>query len=372
MKKIVHIISGLNRGGAETTLVNSLKYVDWNKFEYVFLCFGENREFDYTKEVLKYSGCRIEFINVPKMTKTSQHIKDIRMFLESEGDHLIIHCYTLLHSASVVLAAKEKYPIIIHAHSSKDNSDKTSYLRKIYEFISKKIIQNGNVTRVACGKDAGEYLFGDSEFSIIYNGIDLGEMMKICRDYHISDSENTFKKRKQLKIGMFGRLVNTKNHIFAIEVVKEMVEMGCKDINLQIYGEGNMYDELLSYIISNELSPYISLNGITENVPEKMLEMDIMIMPSKFEGFPMVMIESQAIGLKSLVSDKVTAEVDLNLGLVSFLPLDVSKWIEFLIEFDLSNLKERCSERNMEMVKIRNLSAEKYNSEFCEMYERQF
>jgi glycosyltransferase EpsF len=63
-----------------------------------------------------------------------------------------------------------------------------------------------------------------------------------------------------------------------------------------------------------------------------MASADYMIMPSLHEGFPVVLVESQTVGLKALVSDQVSPEVDLGLGLVQFLPIHSAKdWVDCLL-----------------------------------------
>jgi glycosyltransferase EpsF len=64
-----------------------------------------------------------------------------------------------------------------------------------------------------------------------------------------------------------------------------------------------------------------------------MASADYMIMPSLHEGFPVVLVESQTVGLTALVSDQVSPEVDLGLGLVKFLPIHSAKeWVDCLLK----------------------------------------
>src|SRR5699024_8802249 len=71
--------------------------------------------------------------------------------------------------------------------------------------------------------------------------------------------------------------------------------------------------------------------GLRTDVTELMASADYMIMTSLYEGFPVVLVESQVAGLKSIVSDRVSDEVDLNIGLVEFLSLNsVKDWVSRL------------------------------------------
>ena len=56
---------------------------------------------------------------------------------------------------------------------------------------------------------------------------------------------------------------------------------------------------------------------------------DVMRMPSLHEGFPVVLVERQAVGLPSLISTDISKEVDLGLDLIKFLPLEqLDIWID--------------------------------------------
>ena len=82
--------------------------------------------------------------------------------------------------------------------------------------------------------------------------------------------------------------------------------------------------------------------GMRTDITELMASADYMIMPSLHEGFPVVLVESQTVGLKALVSDQVSPEVDLELGLVQFLPIHLAKdWVECLLASKQSKPHEK-------------------------------
>ncbi len=379
MKKIIHIIGGLNRGGAETAVVNSLEYVNWDEFEYVFLCFGHKRDFDYSSEILKYPGCRIEFIDYPNISNPINHIKALSSFFEQEStlvengtSETILHSYTLLHSALVILAAKNRYPIIVHAHSSSDNSTNSNMIRKLYESLSKQIIRKNKVISVACGSEAGNYLFGKKDFELVYNGINTIDIENSFNYFKLNEKKSTeilsSNQNQIFEIGMFGRLVDVKNHEFIINVIDVLVNKRNNNVKLHIFGQGELQGKLEKIVVEKNLEEYIIFEGLSTNVPKEMMGVDIMVMPSKFEGFPMVLIESQALGLKSIISSNISNEVDLGIDLVEFIDLDIDLWVERIIQ--LIPLKNQLENKNNHIKEIEEngLSAEKYNSKMEQLY----
>src|SRR5690606_10878486 len=98
-----------------------------------------------------------------------------------------------------------------------------------------------------------------------------------------------------------------------------------------IVGQGPLEGSIRKNIQDYGLEKNVFLLGVRSDVPQLMAGCDVMLMPSLHEGFPVVLVESQAIGLRSLISNKVAHEVDLDLGLVEFLSLDnIDTWVEAL------------------------------------------
>ena len=71
----------------------------------------------------------------------------------------------------------------------------------------------------------------------------------------------------------------------------------------------------------------VCFHGSVENVNEYLKASDLFILPSKYEGLPVTLVEAQSAGVKCLVSNGVPTEADFNLGLMEALPLEKDIWV---------------------------------------------
>lgn len=180
----------------------------------------------------------------------------------------------------------------------------------------------------ACGKAAGEWLFRDRPFVILNNGTEI--------DKYRFDPAARAETRKRLGLGdrvAVGCVANfnrQKNHAFLIEAF-EAAARANPNLALVLVGDGTLFDEIRETVRQKGLNDRVIFTGNTPDVPQLLSAMDVMALPSLYEGMPNVVIEWQVSGLPSLVADTVTRECRLT-GLVRFLPLEASAWAEAMGE----------------------------------------
>ena len=322
-KRILHVNGAMNLGGTDTMIMNIFRNIDRSKFQFDFLYYTNDKCF-FDDEILKLGG-KIFRMAPPRNGTYLKFIRNVRNIIKNEGPFDAVHVHTMLNSGLVAYAAKkEKVPlIIVHAHSTK-GSDKQSLLYKIYEKSMKSCIRKNSNYFIACGKDAGEYLFGRKIFSkvtIIPNAINIENYQNVnvvdIKSFkkNIGLSENTF------IIGQIGSLKDVKNHKFSIKIAKLLKQSGI-DFCMFFIGEGVNRRCLEKMIIENNLSKNIKLLGNRTDIPLLLKMMDVLIMPSLYEGIPVTLIEAQAAGTPSIISNNISSEVDFKLGLIKILELD--------------------------------------------------
>ena len=147
---------------------------------------------------------------------------------------------------------------------------------------------------------------------------------KIRKELGLSEERKVF--------GHVGRFNIQKNHAFLINVFKE-IQKKEKNAVLLLIGEGELEDQIKKQVESLKLDKNILFLGPKENVNEYLMAMDALLFPSFFEGMPNVVIEAQATGLKSFISNTITRDADLT-GLVSYLDIqkDESEWAHFILK----------------------------------------
>ncbi len=330
MQRIIHIVGKMDRAGAETMLMNLFRNIDRNKFQFDFVVFT-NEKGDYDDEVLQLGGKIIPIVENSVIKRTIKLTK----FLKENPDYKIIHAHTLFSNAFHIIAAKmANIPIIIsHSHNTDDRT-KGVVISKIYKSFSKSIINKFSTARIACGKEAAKSLFGNKNLQdviILPNAIDSNYFYEIGKN-NLSYIDTLFNIDEDvIKIVQIGRLQEVKNHAFSLNVAKILRD---KNIPFKMFfiGKGDLHNSIIKSIQDYNLEDNVLVLGLRTDIPELMAGADLMIMPSLYEGFPVVLVESQAVGLPVLVSDNVSYEVDLKLDMINFLSLDEELWAENIIE----------------------------------------
>ncbi|WP_298737838.1 glycosyltransferase [uncultured Psychrobacter sp.] len=316
----------MDRAGAETMLMNLYRQVDRTRVQFDFITFT-NETADYDTEILQLGGKIIPII----ANNPIERMLRLRKFLKKNPDYKIIHAHMLLSNAFHLLAAKAAgvEHRISHAHNT--NNGKSNIVKKAYEKWA--LITNRKIAthKIACGKLAAQYLFGTTDnVWLLPNAVDIEQMIVVAndsRDYIDQKFAN-----KGLKIIQVGRLSEVKNHQFSLKVAEELNNRDI-DFTLYIVGQGPLENTLRQQVEDKSLLDNVKFLGIRTDITELMASANFMVMPSLHEGFPVVLVESQAVGLMSIVSEQVSFEVDLSLGLIEFSPINsIDKWVGSLSE----------------------------------------
>lgn len=326
MKRVLQIIGKMDRAGAETMLMNLYRHIDRSQIQFDFITFT-NEVGDYDAEIKELGGRVIPII----ASNPIERMVKLKQFLKNNPEYKIVHAHTLLSNAFHLLAAK--YAGIPHriSHSHNTSNGKSSTVKKIYEQWA--LITNRKVAtyKIGCGEQAANYLFGSTKnVWLLPNAVDIKKMMadaNQARDYLGQEFGD-----KGLKIIQVGRLNDVKNHQFSLKVAEELTKRDI-DFTLYIVGQGPL-DEILKQQVKDKLLvDSVKFLGMRTDITELMASADYMIMPSLHEGFPVVLVESQTVGLTTLVSDQVSIEVDLGLNLVKFLSLEsAGDWVDSLLK----------------------------------------
>ena len=322
--RILHIVGGMFRHGVETILMNYYRHIDRNKIQFDFLTMIPG-EHDYDTEIRSLGG-RIFSISPPNKSQPLKHLLDLTSLMQQEGPFWAVHAHTMHHSGLVMLAAKlAGIKIrISHSHNTSDWGEHLLW-RKIY-FVTAKILIRRYATRlVACGSDAAVYLFGKSlvksgKVIFLPNALDLESYLSL-------DESRTLFLRRQLGIledtlviGHIGRFSPQKNHAFFIPLLRQIKSVK-SDVRLILVGEGELRKQLENELLQNDLYDDVIFLGVRSDIAEIMSVFNVFVLPSIYEGLPVVLLEAQATGTPCVVSSAVTKEADMGLNLVEYLDL---------------------------------------------------
>ena len=261
-------------------------------------------------------------------------IKDLRSIFREHYDIVHIHS-SVIGFTSLVLreARKANVPVrVAHAHGKFEETR----LKKILHNIMRIYIRKEATVYAGCSKESGKYLFGRKGINNV-----KWHMVPNCiqTEHFLFDEAARTTRRAEIGIGeeavllgAVGYLLAVKNHTFLIDVMAELKKKNIP-IKLIILGSGNLEESLKAKIRLLGLSEVVILYGKTSDVPGWLSAMDIYLMPSLSEGFPISAVEAQASGLPCLLSDKISEEVDIT-DLVCHLSINKGPgaWTEKIVD----------------------------------------
>lgn len=334
MKRIIHIVGSMNRAGAETMIMNLYRQLDCEKFQFDFLYFTD-KKCDYDEEIIEKGG-KIHrlFSGNPNVLK--RYIKYYSL-LKNTKEIDCVHSHMNINNSLYLFIAylAKKKVRVSHSHGTEGKYHQ-SFIRRAFKFFSFGFIKKYATKYVACGEAAGKYLYpkvDSSKIDLLLNAIDVQKFSN-SRKVNRSYIGNLLKIDKNtLILSQVGRLIEVKNHDFSIRFLKYLKDKGT-EFHYVVVGDGELMENLQEKIETQGLKENVSFLGVRSDVPELFSGSDIVLMPSLHEGFPVVLVESQAIGVPSLISDTISSEVDLGLDLVEFASLDddFSVWEEKLLK----------------------------------------
>lgn len=325
-QRILHIVGKMDRAGTETMLMNIYRHIDRNIIQFDFITFTV-QEGDYDAEIIRLGG---RIIPILADNPINRMLK-LRKFLKQNPEYKIVHAHMLLSNAFHLLAAKGASVEHRISHSHSTSNGQSSVAKKIYEKWA--LITNNRLAtqKIACSELAAQYLFGTSKgVWLLPNAVDIQKMITVAN--HSRDYINQEFNDSNIKIVQIGRLTEVKNHQFSIQVAEELKKRGV-DFTIYFIGKGHLENTLKEQVRKRGLDKNIIFLGLRKDITELMASADYMIMPSLFEGFGVVLVESQAVGLNALVSNHVPEQVDFNLGLIDFLSINSANcWANRLLQ----------------------------------------
>lgn len=316
--------------------MNYYRNIAKDKIQFHFLCDEDSTNIPY-EEIEKMGG---KVIIIPPYQRLYEYQKELyRIF--KENNYKIVHSHiSTLSVFPLRIAKKAGVPIrIAHSHST---SNKKEWKRNLIKNILRPFSKLYANQFFACSELSGRWLFGEKAFKngkikIINNAIDL-EKFKF-------NKEKRNEIRKKLKIdeniiliGHIGRFVTQKNHEFLIDVFDEIYRRK-QNSKLILIGQGNLKENIIEKIKYLGLQDYVIFTGQTTNVSDYYNAMDIFVLPSLYEGLPVVGIEAQANGLLCEFSTDMTKETKV-LNTTKFISLKETpeNWANTILE-DYKNFK---------------------------------
>jgi len=318
VRRVLHVLGSMNRGGQETFIMNVYRNIDREKIQFNFL-INAVEKCDFEDEIISMGGV---IHRIPRRYPNYiLHIRRLNEFFENNKQYEVIHQHTCSNTAvSTIIYAKKHgaKKIIYHCHNSKADD---GIISKVFDSYYKPRLRKYSNHFFACSQPAAQNLFGNyianAEIRIIPNAIDL--------EFFVFDPSVRKEKRKELGIeekyviGHIGRFDTQKNHRLIIDIFNEIYKKSNNSI-LLLVGDGELRDDIEKKAEQLGLKESVIFTGVRSDVPGLLSAMDVFLFPSLWEGLGIALIEAQANGLHCIVSDVVPDEAKVT-ELIEYVPL---------------------------------------------------
>lgn len=316
MVRVLQVIGSLERAGAETFLMNLYRNIDRDRIQFDFAIYEKPSGNSYYDEVVSM-GARV-FMLPDKSSGILRNLKEIAGVVRA-GRYQAVwrHADSCVGGLDLLAAGRGGAGrLILHSHSSD-----TVGVGRVLHYLLRHYVNKRVTDRFSCSEAAGKWMFLKNNYKVIRNGIDTKQFQ------HDKGTEAEFREKYRLDnrpvVGHVGRFHPVKNQRFIIDVFGELLKM-IPDVMLVFVGTGEQEREIREITRSRNLEGRVLFLGSRSDVAGLYQMMDVFVMPSLYEGFPVTLLEAQAAGLPCVISDTITREVDVT-GNVEFLGLDVPR-----------------------------------------------
>ena len=333
MIRILHVLSGMERAGTETLLMNLYRHIDRSKIQFDFAVSATNKA-AYDDEIIAMGG---RIFHYPRYRGKNHfaYKKWWNEFLTKHNEYQIVHGH-IGSTAAIYLNIAKKHGryTIAHSHSTYGKPDAQQILYRIYSYPTRFIADYF----LGCSMPALECRYGKkvahngNKAQILHNAIDAEKFRynpearkKIQNE--LSIRENTF------VVGTVSRLTPQKNPYFTLDIIKQLSKK-IPHFKFLWVGTGELEDDIKRIVKESKLTDRVIFTGSVPNANEMYQAMDVFIFPSLWEGLGNVAIEAQAAGLPTLCSIEVPREAKAT-DLANFLPLDSAEtWCDELLNLE--------------------------------------
>ena len=335
MKKIkILIVAGaMGVGGIENQLMHLLRQADKSKFQIDFT--STDPDAHYLPEIRALGG-QVHLIPRSKTQGIYAYCAGLWKVL-MDGRYDVIHSHELFHSGIVLLLAKlAGIPHrFVHAHNWSDGRDlkgKRPALFTAYNALMRFLINCFSTCRIACSTLAGRFLYGKSaDFELLHNSVDTAKFL----DRYNARESGEFTGDGWVNVLQVGRITPVKNQGFLVEVASALRRRN-RPIRILCAGpgDGSYPRQVADAIEEQSLGEHIRLLGTRTDIDSLMRKSAAFVLPSKYEGMPLVLIEAQASGLPCIAADTFSHEVDFGIGTLTWLPADADadRWADAIEE----------------------------------------
>ncbi len=314
--RVAQVVGRMMGGGVESVVMNYYRRIDRDRVQFDFIISSDST--CVPEEEMLSLGARI--FRVPPCLDVLKNARELEALFSSERWSIVHSHINTLSALSLRAAKRAGVPVrIAHSHSAGTGSER---LRSAAKYVLRTQANRYPTHRVACGSRAGRWQFGPrEEFRLIRNAIELDQfafndqVRQECRAELGINSE-------ALVLGHIGRFEKVKNHKYLLGVFSEVLERQPNSV-LLLAGDGELRESVQRQASQLGIEDKVLSLGQYAAAWRLYQAFDFFLLPSFYEGMPLVGIEAQRSGLPCLFSNRVSKEAAIT-DRCAFLPIDVT------------------------------------------------
>ncbi len=339
MIRVAIVIGKMDSGGKKNLVMEYFRHIDRSQIQFDFICDADSQAIP-DKEINMLGG------RVYKITPY-QHIfknmKDIYVLCR-KNKYPVMHAYnSTMNIFPMFIAKAAGIPVrISESLSMAYEKELKTVLKKILRPVSKCFATH----YMSCGEDCGRWQFGDQLFNKGKVAVFKTVINTKFNSYNVELRNQTRKKfgwEDKIVIGYIGRFVTQKNPVFLLEIFYEIHKREPRAV-MCLIGDGVLKNNMMKKVNELGIKNYVNYLGRREDIQQFYNAMDAFLLPSFYEGLPVVGLESQSCGLPVFFSTEITREASAcKMG--HFISLDVppGKWADKILKTVYNNMPVRKS-----------------------------
>jgi len=319
--RVLQVIPSLEMGGISSVVMNWYRNLDHEHYQFDFITFNEG----ILRAEIEQLGGKIYLIPTLRQ-KPLVYIQSIRrIFSVQQYDAVHVH-NSFKNGLLLLLARTTRVAVrVCHSHTSGVES---VWLKPIFGLLKWLAKSQSNV-HIACGKEAGKFLYGNSNFTVLNNAISVDKFTFTKKESEFKVAEKYNLPRDKKLVFHIGRFSIVKNHAFILQLAahKEL----SAEIHFVLIGDGPLKSDIAQQVHELNVTDFVTLLPANTDIAQLLQTASAFIMPSLFEGVSVALLEAQASSLPCFIADTIAKETDMELGLMNFLSLqEPITWLPLL------------------------------------------
>lgn len=327
MERIAVIMGKMHSGGKKNLVMEYYRHIDKSKIQFDFICDEDSNAIP-TVEIEALGG---RVYVVPRYQNIFANIKAIENICK-KNKYKIAHGYNgTMNIFGLYAAWRAGVPVRINESiSMAHKSDKKTIIKNILRPFSRCFATHFVANGEACGKWQFGKLYDEGKVAIFKTVINVAEnrFQPELRD----KCRKKFGLENNMVIGHIGRLTAQKNTLFVLDIFAEILKIEEK-AKLIIIGDGDLREDMLKKIDNLNINEAVLYLGRREDIKQFYNAMDGFLLPSLYEGLPVVGVEAECCGLPMFFSTEIPDEASPcpDIGVFTELDKGATEWAKIVV-----------------------------------------